>query len=105
VQADYTLDDFRRQLHMLRQQGQQVPSGLRVEGFPDDPASLAAELDRMERIIEAMTVEERRDPDLVEMPRRWAIAQVSGATLVEVCTFFAQFGQVRKLMRGLGQQS
>ncbi len=105
MQADYTLDDFRRQLHMLRQQGQQVPPGLRMEGFPDDARSFAAELDRMERIIEAMTVEERRDPGQVEVSRRWAIAQASGATLPQVCTFFAQFGQVRKLMRRLGQKS
>jgi signal recognition particle subunit SRP54 len=104
VQADYTLDDFRRQLHMLRQQGQQVPPGLPMGDFPDAAGSMAAELDRMERIIEVMTVEERRDPDQVGMPRRWAIAQASGATLPQVCTFFGQFGQFRKLMRRLGQK-
>jgi signal recognition particle subunit SRP54 len=102
--ADYTLDDFRQKLEVLRQQGWHALLGSRLAGFPGGADGLAAEVDRMERIIEAMTAEERRDPDRVGMPRRGEIAQASGATLPQVCEFFTQFAQARELMRRLGQK-
>ena len=103
--ADYTLDDLRRQLQMLRQQERQALPALLIKRFPWTANSAAAEFDRVERIIEAMAPEERRDPDGVGMPRRHAIARASATRLPEVCEFFTHFGAVREVMRRLGQYS
>jgi signal recognition particle GTPase len=102
--GDFTLDDFRRQLDLLRQQGQHALPGADLLDFTDAVDSWPAEFDQVERIIEAMTPEERRDPDWVGMPRRWEIARAGGATLPQVCAFFTQFGKLRELMRRMGQK-
>ena len=102
--GDFTLDDFRRQLDLLRQQGRHALPHAHPLDFADAADSASAEFDRLERIIAAMTPEERRDPDVVGMPRRWEIARASGATLPQVCEFYTQFGKLRELLHRMRQK-
>jgi signal recognition particle subunit SRP54 len=61
------------------------------------------ELDRVEAIILSMTPEERRRPELIKGSRRLRIAKGSGTTVQQVNQLVKQFGEMRKLMRGLQQ--
>jgi signal recognition particle subunit SRP54 len=61
------------------------------------------EFDRIEAIILSMTKEERRKPDIIKGRRRQRIAAGSGTTVQQVNQLVKQFGEMRKLMRGLQQ--
>jgi signal recognition particle subunit SRP54 len=56
-------------------------------------------------MIDSMTKEERRNPDLIDMSRRRRIAAGSGTEPHEVKQFLNQFDQVRGLMRQMAQMS
>jgi signal recognition particle subunit SRP54 len=67
-----------------------------LEDFVDE-----RELDRVEAIILSMTPEERRRPELIKGSRRLRIAKGSGVTVQQVNQLVKQFGEMRKLMKGL----
>jgi len=60
------------------------------------------ELDRIQAIVLSMTVEERRKPELINGSRRLRIARGSGTTVQQVNKLVKQFGQMRKMMRQVG---
>ena len=57
------------------------------------------ELKRIEAIIHSMTVDERRDPEILNASRRRRIARGSGTRLPEVNRLIKQFGEMQKIMR------
>ena len=59
------------------------------------------EFDRIEAIIHSMTPYERRHPELIKGSRRLRIAKGSGTTVQQVNQLVKQFGEMRKLMKGL----
>ena len=59
------------------------------------------ELDRVEAIILSMTPYERRHPELIKGSRRLRIAKGSGTTVQQVNQLVKQFGEMRKMMKGL----
>ena len=61
------------------------------------------ELDRVEAIIHSMTPWERRHPEAIKGSRRLRIAKGSGTSVQQVNQLVKQFGEMRKLMRGLSQ--
>ena len=61
------------------------------------------EIDRLEAIILAMTPEERRRPEIIKGSRRLRIAKGSGTNVQAVNQLVKQFGQMRKVMRQIGQ--
>jgi signal recognition particle subunit SRP54 len=61
------------------------------------------EMDRIEAIILSMTPEERRHPEIIKGSRRLRIARGSGTNVQAVNQLVKQFGQMRKLMKQLGQ--
>jgi signal recognition particle subunit SRP54 len=61
------------------------------------------EFDRIEAIILSMTPDERRRPDIIKGRRRARIANGSGTSVQQVNQLVKQFGEMRKLMRGLSQ--
>jgi signal recognition particle subunit SRP54 len=56
-------------------------------------------------MIDAMTDEERSNPDLIDSSRRTRIATNSGTDPQKVEKFLAQFHEVRALMCQLGSMS
>ena len=59
------------------------------------------ELDRVEAIILSMTPYERRHPEAIKGSRRLRIAKGSGTSVQQVNQLVKQFGEMRKMMRGL----
>ena len=60
-------------------------------------------LNRVEAIIQSMTPDERRRPEIINGSRRRRIAIGSGTSVQEVNQLLAQFKQMRKLMKQIGQ--
>ena len=59
------------------------------------------ELDRVQAIIPSMTPWERRHPEAIKGSRRLRIAKGSGTSVQQVNQLVKQFGEMRKLMKGL----
>jgi signal recognition particle subunit SRP54 len=100
----FTLEDFLSQMQQLKKMG---PIGGLLEMIPG-MGGLAKEaqkqvdsggLTRVEAIIQSMTLQERRDPDILTASRRRRIARGSGTTLQDVNRLVKQFGEMRKMMK------
>jgi signal recognition particle subunit SRP54 len=104
---DFTLDDFRRQLDQFQKMGPKVLIG-RMPGLaamvPEEEDPELA-LSRIRRMMDAMTDEERGNPDLITGSCLSRIAANSGTHPEEVGQFVSQFHQVRALMRQLAGMS
>jgi signal recognition particle subunit SRP54 len=104
--AEFTLEDFLSQLKQVRRMGPlqsllgMVPGmGAQLKGLKVDER----EIDRLEAIILSMTPEERRRPELIKGSRRLRIAKGSGTNVQAVNQLVKQFGQMRKVMKQVGQ--
>jgi len=103
----FTLEDFLSQMQQLKKMG---PIGGLLELIPGmggaakeaQKAVDSGELKRVEAIIQSMTLDERRDPNILTASRRRRIARGSGTTLQDVNRLVKQFGEMRKLMKQFG---
>jgi signal recognition particle subunit SRP54 len=107
VAQDFTLDDFRRQLDQVQKIGMKdllnpLPGAPEMATDDEDPE---VALNRIRQIIDAMTNEERRNPDIIDRSRRSRIAASSGTHPHDVERFLAQFDQVRGLMRQMASMT
>jgi signal recognition particle subunit SRP54 len=102
AKGDFTLEDFREQFATLRKMGVKQIIGMLpgMDGMlsetDEDPEQAFR---RFQGIIDSMTPEERRNPDLLDLSRRRRIAAGSGTQPHEVKKFVEQFQTVRTLMR------
>src|SRR6266852_2977068 len=60
---------------------------------------------RIQGMIDSMTKEERRNPDVIDMGRRRRIAAGSGTEPHEIKQFIQQFDQIRTIMRQMANMS
>jgi signal recognition particle subunit SRP54 len=105
--GDFTLEDFLAQLKTIRRMGPlsnllgMLPgaAGLQAKGLKVDER----EMDRLEAIIGSMTVQERRQPELIKGSRRLRIAKGSGTSVQQVNHLVKQFAQMRKLMKSMAR--
>jgi signal recognition particle subunit SRP54 len=101
----FTLDDFRAQLKQVRQLGPldqimgMLPFGKMLKGAPKELAGEQADLDRFDAIINSMTPDERRAPEVINGSRRQRIARGSGTSVQDVNRLLKQFAQLRKMMK------
>ena len=56
----------------------------------------------MEVFIQSMTIEERKNPNILNASRKKRIALGAGMSLNELNNFINQFETMRKMMKGLG---
>jgi signal recognition particle subunit SRP54 len=108
--AEFTLEDFLRQLRQVRAMGPldqllaMMPGlGARAQGATMDERALG----RIEAIINSMTPAERRRPEIIDGSRRRRIARGSGTAVQEVNRLLRQFADARKMLRqleGLGRR-
>ena len=102
---EFTLEDFLDQLKRVRKMGPLTNLLGMMPGLAGHQLSKAnideRELDRVEAMILSMTPEERRRPELIKGSRRLRIAKGSGTSVQQVNQLVKQFGEMRKLMRGL----
>jgi signal recognition particle subunit SRP54 len=106
--ADFTLDDFRKQFEQLQKMGPMRDVLASMPGMSDtipDGEDPEQALKRIQGMIDSMTKEERRNPDLIDMGRRRRIAAGSGTTPHDIKQFLGQFDQVRTLMRQMARMS
>jgi signal recognition particle subunit SRP54 len=107
AQGDFTLDDFRVQFEQMKKMGMKDLVG-RIPGMSelipagDDPEEA---MGRIQGMIDSMTKQERRNPDIIDISRRRRIAAGSGTEPHEVKQFLNQFEQVRTLMRQMAKMS
>ena|SRR5437660_262637 len=101
--GDYNLDDLQRRLDQFEKMGIKdlLGSMPRLSETISDHEDQALALSRIRQMINAMTDDERKDPDIIDASRRSLIARISGTQLQEVESFLAQFQQLRALMRRL----
>src|SRR4051812_16616728 len=101
----FTLEDFLDQLKRIRKMGPLTSLLGMIPGLAGHQLSKVQvddrELDRVEAIILSMTAEERRRPELIKGSRRLRIARGSGTTVQQVNQLVKQFGEMRKMMKGL----
>lgn len=100
---DFTLDQFRRQLDQLEKMGNDVLA--HMPGLPNDERDPKESLLRIRRMIDAMTEEERRDPDAIDFNHCQRIAAASDTEPEEVARFLEEFKKVRSLMRSMSRAS
>ncbi|HEY2080575.1 MAG TPA: signal recognition particle protein [Streptosporangiaceae bacterium] len=99
----FTLEDFVEQLAMVRKLG---PIGNLLGMLPGAAQNREAlsqiddkDLDRAAAIVSSMTVEERRNPKIINGSRRARIAGGSGVTVGEVNQLIVRFLEGQKMMR------
>jgi signal recognition particle subunit SRP54 len=103
----FTLEDFLDQLRRIRKMGPLTSLLGMIPGLAGHQLSKMQvderEFDRIEAIILSMTPHERANPDIIKGSRRLRIAKGSGTSVQQVNQLVKQFGEMRKLMRGLQQ--
>lgn len=106
----FDLEDFLNQLRQVRKMGSigellnMVPGMKRaLRGVSIDEAQTEEQLKRVEAIILSMTLEERRNPSVLNGSRRLRIAKGSGTEVHEINQLISQYRQMKKMMKSLGK--
>ncbi len=109
LSAQFTLEDFLSQMQQLKQMGPLDQLLGMIPGFGNQKALKGVSFDdrqmkRVEAIIQSMTIEERRDPGIIDGSRRKRIAAGSGTRVQDVNRLLRQFEDTRTMLRRLGTQ-
>jgi signal recognition particle subunit SRP54 len=106
-EGNFDFEDFLGQLKQIKKLGSitdllgMIP-GVNKAMKGVDPRMAQDSLKRTEAIISSMTLQERRDPDVLNASRRRRIAAGSGTTVQDVNTLVKQFRDMQKMMKSLG---
>jgi signal recognition particle subunit SRP54 len=106
IQGEFNLEDFLAQLREVKKLGPLSQLLDMIPGFSQLKTEMTPELtDRqmkmVEAIINSMTIEERRDPKIINANRKRRIARGSGTTVQDVNMLLGQFRQMRRMIRQL----
>src|SRR6266404_5980829 len=100
----FTLEEFQLQLQQIKRMGpvggllEMIPGGKKLASQVDAEKA-EQELKRVEAIINSMTLQERRNPAILNGSRRRRIAQGSGTTVTDVNRLMKQFLEMKKMMQ------
>jgi signal recognition particle subunit SRP54 len=99
--ADFNLEDFLAQLQQVKKLGSMESILGMMPGMSGVKIGDGAEkqMGRTEAIIKSMTLQERRNPSLLNGTRRMRIANGAGVKVVDVNQLLKQFQQMQKMMR------
>ncbi len=99
---EFTLEDFYEQLQQIKKMGplehilEMIPGiGRQIRNVPFDDKAFV----RVEAIINSMTPEERRKPQIINGSRRRRIALGSGTRVQDVNQLLRQFEEMRKMIK------
>ena len=102
---EFTLEDFLDQLQQIRKMGPLTSLLGMMPGLAGQQLSKMKvderELDRVQAIITSMTAGSAVTPSAIKGSRRLRIARGSGTSVQQVNQLVKQFGEMRKLMKGL----
>lgn len=106
LNQEFTLEDFLDQMQQMKKMG---PMKDLLKMIPGVDASKLGdmevnekELAHAEAIIKSMTIQERRNPSIINASRKKRIAKGSGTTIQEVNKLLNGFEQARKMMKQFG---
>ena len=100
----FTLEDFKEQLQQMRNMGGLGNLIDKLPGMSAMPQQVDAEKGnrefiKLEAIINSMTPQERRKPDVINGSRKKRIATGSGTQIQDVNRLLKQFTQMQKMMK------
>ncbi|MBI4816989.1 MAG: signal recognition particle protein [Deltaproteobacteria bacterium] len=104
--ADFSLDDFRDQMKMIRQMGDMKEIMKMIPGMDQAIRKMGAsgpdpdkELRKIEAMINSMTPDERSRPEIINGSRKKRIASGSGTDVAELNGFLKRFNDMKKIMK------
>ena len=98
----FDFEDFLKQFKMIKKMGSIAGIMKMIPGVDTsmiDMAGAEKEMKRVEAIIYSMTVQERRDPKILNGSRKSRIAKGSGVTVSDVNKLIKQFEQMKQMMK------
>ncbi|MHC4146240.1 MAG: signal recognition particle protein [Planctomycetota bacterium] len=104
AKGSFGFDDFLKQMQAVKKMGgikdlmKMMPG---MAGQADDLDLDGAELGQMEAIVHSMTLQERRDPDLIDSSRRRRIAAGAGVQVHDVSGLVKTFKRSRDMLKKL----
>ena len=105
--SGFDLEDFLSQLQQMKQMGglgsfmDKLPTQLAAKASEADLARAEKDIRRKEGIINSMTPEERRKPELLKASRKRRVAQGAGVHVQEVNRLLKEFEQMQGMMKQL----
>jgi signal recognition particle subunit SRP54 len=103
--GEFTLEDLRDQLASMKKMGplsslvDLLPRGGAFRGLSSPDSVDEKALTRVTAIIDSMTAEERRYPQVLNGSRKKRVAAGSGTSVAEINRLLKQYQQMRKLMK------
>jgi signal recognition particle subunit SRP54 len=108
----FSLEDFRDQLRQVKKMGSMkslvgmLPSIGPFSGLQKAADNVdEKQINRVEAIINSMTMHERNHHEVINGSRRKRIARGSGTTIQEVNNLLRQYAQMRKMFKDMGKKS
>jgi signal recognition particle subunit SRP54 len=104
--SQFTLEDFLEQLQEVKKMGPLSQVLGMIPGMNRMPQNVTVDdraLGRIEAIIQSMTIEERRKPQIINGSRRRRIAMGSGTSVQDVNKLMKQYEQMHRMVKTLGK--
>ncbi|MEN6435554.1 MAG: signal recognition particle protein, partial [Anaerolineaceae bacterium] len=107
MNGKFTLEDFANQLKQVKKMGplsqilDMLPGSIGQAAKMVDPKDAENQLKKTEAIINSMTMQERRNPDILNANRRRRIARGCGLEVQDVNRLMKQFRDTQRLMKTL----
>jgi signal recognition particle subunit SRP54 len=102
----FNLEDFYAQLQQIKKMGSMKDLMGMIPGASNAMKNMEVDDDMLkpiEAIINSMTPDERRNPDLLNGSRRRRIASGAGTTVRDVNQLMKQFEQMKKMMKSMSK--
>jgi len=107
MKGEFTLEDFADQLKQIRKMGpfsqilEMLPGNIGQAARMISPQEAEHSLKKTEAIINSMTLQERRNPDILNASRRRRIAAGSGTDVQDVNRLIKQYRDMQRLLKTL----
>jgi len=103
TQGEFSLEDFQRQIKQIKRMGSFKGIMKMLPGMGGDALDKVNvdddQFSRVEAIINSMTLQERRKPDIINGSRRKRIARGSGTNVSQVNKLLKQYRDMRRMMK------
>ncbi len=104
AKGSFGFDDFLKQMQAVKKMGGMTDMLKLMPGIGKQMGDMDVddgEINKMEGIVHSMTLEERREPDIIGASRRRRIAKGSGRDLQDVAGLIKTFKRSRDMMKSL----
>ena len=104
LDGTFTFDDFLEQMQQIKKMGDLSSLVAMMPGVPKEMKNAQIddrEMARVEAIVYSMTPQERTTPEIIDGSRRVRIANGSGTSASQVSALIKQFGEMKKMMKGM----